>query len=49
MIIPENIHTSNFIWTQQVKLRNFYVHTYMRVTTMIEKRIHEFEIDIRAL
>ena len=45
MVSPENIHTSNIIQTEHIIFRNIFVYTYsyMHITTISEKRGHEFE------
>lgn len=43
MISPGNIYTSYIIQTEPVIFRNKYVHTYIHVTTISEKRGHKFE------
>lgn len=40
---PENTHPRTIIHTEQVALRNTYVHTYMHIIVINEKSGHEFE------
>lgn len=44
MISPENKHTSNITWTQQVIFRNICTcNTYIHARTISENRGHDFE------
>lgn len=49
MVSPEHIYTSNIIQSEQIVLKHLgmYVstYTYMFVTTINERRGHEFESD----
>lgn len=40
---PENKHTSNIVWTQEVIFRNIYVYTctHMKAITVSEKGGHK--------
>lgn len=42
MVVPENIHTSSIIQTEQVTFRNKHEHTCMSITTT-NKKVYEFE------
>lgn len=41
--IPENIHMSSIIWTEQVIVRNIYAYTYKYTCNDNAIRGHEFE------
>lgn len=43
MISLGNIYTSFIIQTEPATFRNIYVHTYIHVTTISEKRGNKFE------
>lgn len=43
IIKPENKHTSNIVWTQEVIFRNIYVYTctHMKEIAVSEKGVHK--------
>ena len=45
MVIPQNIHTSNIIWTEQVILRNIYVYKniYIYMHAIDARRDHDLK------
>lgn len=43
MANPENIRMNDITLTDQFIFKNVYVYTYMNVTTIIEKKGHDFE------
>lgn len=38
MVSPDNVYTSNIIWTQQVIVRNIYVYTNTYLFTIRERK-----------
>lgn len=50
MVNPENTHTSDSIWTEQVLFRSIYLCTYMyTVAISLKKRSHKFEGECRGV